>query len=117
MVAFPLGNEAYLALLHQAGRHWPQVNDASGVADAEASCNDLPTPECFTGGASLEKHSLTAFRSDLVEIYSGEYVCPRYEQQATTNRTFPDGGLPGLGVQQNSAGPSGSSHREARFVQ
>jgi hypothetical protein len=28
---------------------------------------------------SLEKHSLTAFQSDLVEIYSAKYVRPRYE--------------------------------------
>ena len=35
--------------------------------------------------ASLEKHSLTEFQSDLVEIYSAKYLCPQYEQRATDN--------------------------------
>ena len=78
--------QAYLSLLHQVGRHWPQVNDARAVADAEASCNDLSRHQSASQvEVSLEKHSLTAFQSDLVQIYSAKYVCPRYEQQATTN--------------------------------
>ena len=27
--------QAYLTLLHQVGRHWPEVNDVAAVADAE----------------------------------------------------------------------------------
>jgi hypothetical protein len=78
--------QAYLTLLHQVGRHWPDVHDASAVADAEVSCNDLSRHQSAPQvEGSLEKHSLTAFQSDLVEIYSAKNVCPQYEQQATTN--------------------------------
>jgi hypothetical protein len=77
---------AYLTLLHQVGRHWPHVNDASAVADAGVSCNDLSRHQSAPQvESSLQKRSLTEFQSDLVEIYSAKYVCPQYEQQATTN--------------------------------
>jgi hypothetical protein len=62
------------------------VNDPAAVADAELSCHDLAHRQnALQMEASLEKHSLTEFQSDLVEIYSAKYLCPRYEQRATVN--------------------------------
>jgi hypothetical protein len=82
----PQPRQAYLALLHDVGRHWPDVNDAAAVADAELSCRDLRAHESAPQvQASLEKHALTEFQSDLVEIYSAKYFCPHYDEQETTN--------------------------------
>lgn len=79
-------SQAYLFLLHQVGRHWPHVNDAAAVADAALSCKDLWQHRSATQvEGSLEKRSLTEFQSDLVEIYSAKYLCPRDEPRATTN--------------------------------
>ena len=62
------------------------MNDAAAVADAELSCRDLAQRQNAPQvEASLEKHSLTEFQADLVEIYSAKYLCPQYEQRATAN--------------------------------
>ena len=61
-----------------------RVNDPAAVADAELGCHDLAQRQnAHQVEASLEKHSLTEFQSDLVEIYSAKYLCPQYEQRAT----------------------------------
>ena len=61
------------------------MNDLTAVADAGLSCHDLAQRQNAPQvEASLERHSLTEFQSDLVEIYR-QYFCPQYEQRATDN--------------------------------
>jgi Glycosyl hydrolases family 43 len=78
--------QAYLYLLSQVGRHWPHVNDAIALADAELSCRDLGQGQ--TGSQverSLQGHALTEFQSFLVEVYSARFFCPQYQQRAAAN--------------------------------
>ncbi len=78
--------QAYLTLLHQVGRHWPEVNDERAVADAELSCRDLDQGEGASQvERSLRQRSLSSFQSYLVEIYSAKYLCPQNEARAASN--------------------------------
>ena len=78
--------QAYLTLLHQVGRHWPDVNDASAAADAELSCHDLSQDRGASQvRRSLQRHALSKFQAYLVEIYSAKYFCPQNEPRAARN--------------------------------
>lgn len=78
--------QTYLALLHQVGRHWPDLNDDSAVADAELSCQALGRGQGASQVTrSLQQHALSKFQSYLVEIYSAEYFCPQSEPLAAKN--------------------------------